>query len=280
MNEDLKAFAEDQNSKLHCEISPRHLAGAGDPRHATHVLRAAGWKHSGDRGLPHVRLTSPDRSLSLSIEPSAASFPPWWRLGTHPFTPGYWTARFDGNTPVEIIAGLTDSLTRPAPEQQSPDAWETLAAAGWNVISNEPHRGEADAPHPGLRIRQRGLGSPDDGRFWWSVEATTENGGGGVERIWSASLDRSTPPRALEGFLAELVNPAPVLRGSHDNTRHYLAVEGEPFAAGAQIVAAHEVRVAAAKAAGRALARGPERLPSAVHPPVRATTSTPSGRTR
>ncbi|CAM5327544.1 hypothetical protein SAVIM338S_00862 [Streptomyces avidinii] len=277
MNEDLRAFAEDKKGKFHCEVSPRHLAGTGDPRHITHSLRAAGWKHDGDRGLPQVSLTSPDRSLGLVLAP----FSPHqaWSVGSAlMFVPGYWHAGFTRNAPVEIIAGLTDSLIRPAPVHAPPDLWETLAAAGWKA-SDGPHGREASAPGQGLKIQQFGSDKRDDDRFWWRIQAVEETYGGGVETVWSAALDQTTPTHVMAGLIDELANPAALLRGSHDQGAHYRTTEGAVFAAGPQIVEAHSARLDAARAGARALARA-AKLPSArPHSPAPAAPAAPAAAT-
>ncbi|MFD9409407.1 DUF317 domain-containing protein [Streptomyces sp. NPDC059989] len=252
MNEDLRAFAEDKKGKFHCEVSPRHMAGLGDPRHITHSLRAAGWKHDGDRGLPQV-LTSPDHSLGLVLDPLSPHQA--WSVGSAlMFVPGYWHAGFTRNAPVEIIAGLTDSLIRPAPAHAPTDVWETLAAAGWNV-SDGPRWREASAPGQGLKIKQVGSDNRDDDHFWWRIQAVEQSYRGSVETVWSAALDQTTPPHIMAGLIQELVNPAALLRGSHDHGAHHRATQGDVFTAGPQIVAAHSDRMDAARAGARALAR-------------------------
>ncbi|MFD3760490.1 DUF317 domain-containing protein [Streptomyces sp. NPDC058622] len=268
MNEDLRAFAEDKKGKFHCEVSPRHLAGAGDPRHITHALRAAGWRHGGDRGLPQVSLTSPDRSLSLSLDLLSPYHA--WSVGTaQAFVPGYWRAGFASSTPVEIISGLTDSLIRPAPAHAPADVWASLAAAGWD-IGVEQHWREASAPGQGLKIKQFGSERRDDDYFWWQIQAVGESYGGGVEGVWSASLDHTTPPHVMAGLIEELTNPAGVLRGSHDHGAHYRAAHGDMVAAGPEIVATHTVRMDAARAGSRALTRAAKLPTSRPHEPAPA----------
>ncbi|MCY0928204.1 DUF317 domain-containing protein [Streptomyces sp. H27-H1] len=270
MNEDLRAFAEDMKGQFHCEVTPRHLAGAGDPRHITHALRAAGWRHEGDRGLPQVSLTSPDRSLSLLLDLSSPYHA--WSVGsTQIFAPGYWQAGFASSTPVEIIAGLTDSLIRPAPAHAPPDVWESLASAGWD-ISDEPLGREASPPgSQGLKIKQLGGGDRDDDYFWWQVQAVAESYGGNFETVWSASLDQTTPPHVLAGLIEQLGSPAGVRRGSHEPGVHYRATHGDMVAVGPQIVADHTVRMDAARAGARALTRAAKLPTSRPHQPAPTT---------
>ncbi|MEV1088865.1 hypothetical protein [Streptomyces microflavus] len=50
------------------EVSPRHLAGGGDPRHVTEHLLASGWSNHSVPGFPHALLESPDHRLHLTLE--------------------------------------------------------------------------------------------------------------------------------------------------------------------------------------------------------------------
>ncbi|MER7540382.1 hypothetical protein ABTX77_37235 [Streptomyces sp. NPDC097704] len=51
-------------------ISPRYLAGPGDPAWVTAALHAgAGWSHGHDPLMPRVILTSPDQKSMLRLEP-------------------------------------------------------------------------------------------------------------------------------------------------------------------------------------------------------------------
>lgn len=43
------------------EITPRHLAGGGDPRHITEYLLATSWSNHSVPGYPQVLLESPDQ---------------------------------------------------------------------------------------------------------------------------------------------------------------------------------------------------------------------------
>ncbi|MFC9228424.1 hypothetical protein ACFTZI_05545 [Streptomyces decoyicus] len=51
-------------------ITPRYLAGAGDPTWITAPLhRACGWSVEQDSLIPRVVLTSPDKTALLRLEP-------------------------------------------------------------------------------------------------------------------------------------------------------------------------------------------------------------------
>ncbi|KPI25134.1 hypothetical protein OV320_8339 [Actinobacteria bacterium OV320] len=43
------------------EITPRHLAGGGDPRQVTEYLLATSWSNHSVPGYPQVLLESPDQ---------------------------------------------------------------------------------------------------------------------------------------------------------------------------------------------------------------------------
>jgi hypothetical protein len=51
-------------------ITPRRLAGVGDPAWITVPLhRACGWSHGNDPLMPRVLLSSPDQKALLRLEP-------------------------------------------------------------------------------------------------------------------------------------------------------------------------------------------------------------------
>ncbi len=52
-------------------ITPRYLAGGGDPAWITAPLhRAYGWSHGNDPLMPRVLLSSPDQKAHLRLEPA------------------------------------------------------------------------------------------------------------------------------------------------------------------------------------------------------------------
>ncbi|WP_455770811.1 DUF317 domain-containing protein [Streptomyces bobili] len=93
-------------------ITPRYLAGGGDPGWITVPLhRAAGWSYGHDPLMLRALTTSPDQLIPLRLDPDPDD-PGWWtirhaRTANHPG----WTATFEARTPVEIIAAFTDALT-------------------------------------------------------------------------------------------------------------------------------------------------------------------------
>ncbi|MEU4174733.1 DUF317 domain-containing protein [Streptomyces sp. NPDC026589] len=242
-------------SRIWCDTTPRHLAGPGDPRHVTQALRAGGWKSVGDPDLPHVVLASPDYRHSLVLEPTPDSYSAWWRIRS-----GDWHAAFGGNTPVEILAGFTDALLRPAPKEE-PDIWPTLQAAGWTV---ERDGKTQHALHPdGITTMERSAGLDSDW-FSWTAVVAPPTGLGGQHRLWSAYFDDRTPRHLLAGFATALVDPAPVSRGRWDVPHNHLVKQVERGAAqGDQLAAAHEARLKASRSAARKARRN---APSTTHP--------------
>ncbi|UNZ01182.1 hypothetical protein SRIMHP_03415 [Streptomyces rimosus subsp. rimosus] len=83
----LAAFADQLPRRIPLDTSPRHLAGAGDARHVTHALAAAGWARTSDPFSPEVILRSPQGRCTLHFDPQSVTSA-WWRLrGPSPPTP-------------------------------------------------------------------------------------------------------------------------------------------------------------------------------------------------
>ncbi|WP_143664422.1 DUF317 domain-containing protein [Streptomyces sp. NRRL B-24572] len=118
-------------------ISPRYLAGPGDPTWVTAALHSgAGWRHGHDPLMPRVILTSPDQRTVLRLKPDLNA--PWWRLAHRNGRTGLvWNASFGGGTPVELIAAVTDTLTAPDYNARKlTDPRQPLRRAGWDVVPN------------------------------------------------------------------------------------------------------------------------------------------------
>ncbi|MCG7207285.1 DUF317 domain-containing protein [Streptomyces arenae] len=88
------------------EVSPRHLAGGGDPRHVTESARV-GLEQPFGAGLSACPAGEPDHVRRLTLEPEEDEFMSSWRI--HPAQGHTWSAQFGIHTPVEIIAGFTDA---------------------------------------------------------------------------------------------------------------------------------------------------------------------------
>ncbi|WP_416986997.1 DUF317 domain-containing protein [Streptomyces sp. T028] len=266
--------ANEPHNTIWFETRPRHLAGRGDPRRITQTLRAAGWKNHSDPDYPHVLLASPDYQHTLVLEPRPEPYAAWWRIrgGSQERR---WYTEFGGNTPVEILASLTDALLQPAP-QTTPDIWPALTSAGWAYERDE--NGNETAAHPdGILSLRRWTVSPAE-RFFWTAEATLATGLGGLNRLWRASLDDNMPQHLIAAFAAALASDEPVQRGRYDVPHSHLVTQHQRGPQGEQLAAAHEARLKAARAAARKVRRSAA-LPTHSGPaPATASPATVRGR--
>ncbi|MEV8426421.1 DUF317 domain-containing protein [Streptomyces niveus] len=254
------------------ETRPRYLAGGGDPRHITQALRAAGWKNHSDPEYPHVVLASPDQRHTVALEPETSSYTAWWRIQAHG-DHDHWYTTFGGNTPVEILAGLTDALLKPVPKT-APDIWAPLTEAGWTYERDE--HGNESARHPDgiLSLRRRAVEPGED--FFWTAEATLPTGLGGHQRIWHAYFDDRMPTHLIAAFTLALARDEPVQRRHYDVPHSHLVTQ-ERGPRGEQLAHAHEARLKTA----RATARKARRSALAVQkPPAPSTTPTVPARSR
>ncbi|MFF2771257.1 MULTISPECIES: DUF317 domain-containing protein [Streptomyces] len=196
-------------------ISPGYLAGSGDPAWVTVPLRrASGWSTAGDPLVPRVILTSPDQLAQLRIAPDPDPAEPWWSLRhAHHGDQRAWEITFDAQTPVEIIAAVTDTFTAPAPPPTaSVDPYGPLRAAGWH----------APRHHDGL-TSPKGMSSPnglarvdrivdESGRSaGWVVETSVHH----LPAIWRAYVDGNTPSHVTSALFGALADTAPLVRHPH-----------------------------------------------------------------
>ncbi|MFD4994636.1 DUF317 domain-containing protein [Streptomyces buecherae] len=183
-------------------ITPRHLAGGGDPAWVTVPLhRACGWSHGSDPLIPRVLLSSPDQKALLRLEPEPGG--PWWTLkhAAEPNRPA-WQASFDARTPVELIAAVTDALTNPAPTRSAPcDPYEPLRAFGWSPYEDD------GLLSPDKTAYVERLGPPGRLKAWLFTTTVAWH-----QRLWQARFDEHTPARLVTAFTAALADPTPVAR--------------------------------------------------------------------
>ncbi|MEV7277595.1 DUF317 domain-containing protein [Streptomyces sp. NPDC093111] len=242
----LDAFANEYASKLGSRVSPRYLAGPGDPRHVTHALCAAGWSTPCDPLHPVIRMQSPDQQHELVFKPCAQYTRNWWTVHSG-FGPSNWYAAFSGSTPVEIVAGLTDTLLLPEPEETAREDFAAiLTERGWEHTTDELGGHQIMSPDRTAMVEQRI--SPSMGRCGWEIEVARSHGPHGPEGLlWRASLDVRTPGHVLGAVATALSDPAPVPRPRFaiDESPH-LAV-GREIVIGEQIVTAHQQRLAEAR---------------------------------
>ncbi|GCD41874.1 DUF317 domain-containing protein [Streptomyces paromomycinus] len=240
--------ANEPANRIQFATTPPHLAGAGDFRHITQALRAAGWKNHSAPDYPHVILASPDYASSLVLEPGARSDALAWRLRGH--TDGRsWRAAFDGNLPVEILAGFTDALLHPAPSEP-PETWTLLTQAGWTYERDD--QGSEQSVHPDGTVRV--LRYADTDLRPWQAEATNPHGLGG-RHIWRAYIDQATPPHLTTGFLTALATDRPLQRGMGDVPHTHLVTQERTGPQAEQLIAAHRQRLADARNAARRIRR-------------------------
>ncbi|MES9558980.1 MULTISPECIES: DUF317 domain-containing protein [unclassified Streptomyces] len=236
-------------------ISPRHLAGGGDPAWITVPLhRACGWSHGNDPLMPRVILSSPDQKALLRLEPDPDG--QWWTLH-HSRTQGRpaWYASFGARTPVEIIAAFTDALAAPA-ATASADPYEPLRQAAWSPATGADGLASPD----GTAYVQR-LGADEPGP--WFITTTL----GHDRPVWQARFGEHTPPYLIATFTAALVDPSPVARTGSPRSLPSrdpgLVTRSHREVPAVQVASALEERVQAL-AARRA---GPTASPSALRPP-------------
>ncbi|MGW5679704.1 DUF317 domain-containing protein [Streptomyces sp. NPDC003860] len=184
-------------------VSPRALAGGGDPAWVTVPLhRAGGWSHGNDPLMPRVLLSSPDQQTLLRLEPDPDDRM-WWTV-QHARTSAApaWSATFGAQAPVEIIAGLTDALIQPTTAPAEPNPYAPLLAHGWTP---RPHARALTSPDNLTSITH----APEKGPEGWLVTTLERRNGA---PLWRAYLDQHTPRRLVAAFTHALATPTPLTR--------------------------------------------------------------------
>ncbi|MEU6964256.1 DUF317 domain-containing protein [Streptomyces chrestomyceticus] len=262
----LAAFADQIPRRIPLDTSPRHLAGAGDARHVTHALAAAGWDRTSDPFSPEIILGSPDGRFTLHFDPQSVTSA-WWRLRAAPTgtEPG-WYAEFGELVPAEIVGRLTDALTAPPPPQP-PDPLQALESAGW-LLSDA-----TTAHSPDRMCHVERCPDQEDLRGFWHVE-TCEPGHGTLlgPRIWHARFDGQVPDHLVAAFITGLADPAPLQRGMFDRTAHHSVVQEPSPHTPEQVVAAHANRLNAIRVQARATRRQQPARPTTASPMTGAAT--------
>lgn len=186
-------------AEQHYLVEPRHLAGGGDLRHVTEFLRASGWADRSKSGGPLV-FDSPDRLVRVAYDPLAQ--PGGWTVqGQATAGEAAWGVTFSRQTPVEIVAGLTDALTLEH-SAHAPNPWAPLQERGWETERAQHFTAVAPDRNSWLQFQQT-----DEGQAHWWAGARTEHG-----RTWDAVFTATTPMRLIESFSAALADPQPVMR--------------------------------------------------------------------
>ncbi|MFJ4338601.1 DUF317 domain-containing protein [Streptomyces sp. NPDC088915] len=185
-------------------VSPVYLAGPGDSAWVTVPLTtASGWMALNQPLVPHVVLTGPRHKSQLRLEPVLEG--PWWHVSDRDGRTGTnWQAAFDGSTPVELIAAVTDALTHPGYRlRQTVDPYEPLRQAGW---ATDPGRGAFLSPEGHVRGSRNSLG----GSRSWHITARLDED----DPLWSAYLSAGTPPVILASLFTALASPEAARRSA------------------------------------------------------------------
>ncbi|MEU6312316.1 DUF317 domain-containing protein [Streptomyces sp. NPDC047014] len=192
-------WAQTQQAQQHYLIEPRYLAGSGDLRHVSEFLRASGWKDVARGSGAMLAFDSPDRMVRVAYQP-----PGGWQVhgATHGHQ-GAWQVTLSPQTPVEIVAGLTDALTKPR-SAHAPNVWAPLAEMSWNIQADEHFVAQSPDRHAIVQYVKDAVGG---GRDHWWIGARTEYG-----PLWSIQATASTPLHLMQSLTGALADPEPVMR--------------------------------------------------------------------
>ncbi|MFD9793351.1 DUF317 domain-containing protein [Streptomyces sp. NPDC059070] len=198
-------------------VSPRYLAGGGDPRWVTAPLHQAfHWQAAHLPLSPRVHLTRRDLQTELIMAPDPDDY--WWTLrhtatsdgGTNEGEEEGWVMRFGARTPVETIAAATDtlattSLGREASPPDLPDPLGVLSRAGWESSGEDMFRTSPD----GLVT----VCHPPQGA--WLISVTSHDGpwrSNPDDLVWHAYFSPHTPTPLVTAVLEDLASPEPLPR--------------------------------------------------------------------
>ncbi|MEU8522408.1 DUF317 domain-containing protein [Streptomyces sp. NPDC048577] len=249
------AWGSADQAEQHYLVEPRHLAGGGDIRHVAEFLRASGWRDRSVTGGP-LAFDSSDQQVRVVYDP--ISQPGGWQIqGQATATEPGWQASFTRQTPVEIVAGFTDALTRER-SAHAPNPWAPLQQQGWETERSQHFTALSPDRNAWLQFHQTGPGQA----HWWAG-ARTEHG-----RTWDALFSSTTPMHLIEHFSTALADPQPVMRPrGHIPPSKWIrttSVSVRP----SEIGAWQQARITAARATtwGRSWAASRTRKPAAVRP--------------
>ncbi|MFJ5265525.1 DUF317 domain-containing protein [Streptomyces sp. NPDC088387] len=199
-NRQWQVRAPDEQAEQHYLVQPRALAGGGDIRHVSEFLRSSGWRDKSKKGGP-LHMESPDRALRITYDPYV--LPGGWTIHSRAdSTNREWSAHLGRQTPVEIVAGLTDALTRPR-SAHAPNVWAPLQEQNWHTrFEGQDYMATSPDGTAWMHYHH----SPEGPAMWWTG-ATDKQGNG-----WTATFTRDTPMHLVQAFSAELASPDPVMR--------------------------------------------------------------------
>ncbi|MGW0137552.1 DUF317 domain-containing protein [Streptomyces calvus] len=226
-----------EQPEQHYLIEPRALAGGGDIRHVSAFLRASGWRDKSKRNGPLI-MESPDRAVLLSYDPHV--LPGGWTVRSAARgDQAEWWAVLGRQTPVEIVAGLTDALTRPR-SAHAPDVWAPLEEQHWRT---RPEGRNYTATSPDGMAWMHFCQDPHGDAVWWSG-AKDQQGNG-----WTAQFSPSTPMHFMQAFSAALASPEPVMRPCGRVPRSGQIRTTSVSVLPSQLIAWQHARIATARAA-------------------------------
>ncbi|MFF2567277.1 DUF317 domain-containing protein [Streptomyces sp. NPDC058084] len=189
-----------EQAEQHYLVEPRALAGGGNVRHISEFLRASGWRDKSKAGGP-LHLESPDRTVRVSYDPYV--LPGGWTIhGQANGNQAEWWATLGRQAPVEIVAGLTDALTRPR-SAHAPNVWAPLEEQHWQARADGGHY---TATSPDGSAWMQFHHDPNGRAMWWSGAKDRQGNG------WNAQFTPSTPMHLVQAFSTALASPEPVMR--------------------------------------------------------------------
>ncbi|MFE6979274.1 DUF317 domain-containing protein [Streptomyces sp. NPDC057682] len=195
-----RGWGPSEQAEQHYLVRPRALAGGGDIRHVSEYLGASGWRDRSRTGGP-LFMESPDRTVRVAYDPYI--LPGGWTVhGRAEGAGAEWSAHLGRQTPVEIVAGLTDALTRPR-SAHAPNVWAPLAEQGWSTGVEGP---DHTAASPGGTAWMQFRHGPDGAAMWWTGARDTQG------NSWTAHFTPTTPLHLVQAFATELASPDPVMR--------------------------------------------------------------------
>ncbi|MEU9939096.1 DUF317 domain-containing protein [Streptomyces lavendulae] len=199
-------MSEPEKPPVLAQVTPRYLAGGGDPRWVTAPLqKALRWQPAHTPLSPVVRLTRRDRQAELLLSPNPDEH--WWTLHHTGTTAGEkaWTMRFGARTPAEIVAAATDALTTGQADSPA-DPMQVLEQAGWkrSVLDHQ-----ISSPDGFVTAARHPLGA-------WHIEVTAHDGPWSSEPnahpAWRAYFSDHAPPHVAAAVLVGMVSTEPLLR--------------------------------------------------------------------
>ncbi|PKT72325.1 hypothetical protein CW362_14650 [Streptomyces populi] len=189
-----------EQAEQHYLVQPRALAGGGDIRHVSEFLRASGWQDRSKKDGP-LLMESPDRTVRIAYDPYV--LPGGWTIhGQADGLNDKWSAYLGRQTPVEIVAGLTDALNRPR-SAHAPNVWAPLEEQKWHTrFEGQDYTATSPDGTTWMQYQQ----GPDGGVMWWTGAKDRQGNG------WTANFTPNTPIHLVQAFSAELASPDPVMR--------------------------------------------------------------------